>query len=68
MLMRVSLRLMLGRENRDKILEIGNLETLEEFLERIHYPRCLGYIILVKETEARIQRNIFRRRITFLLL
>ena len=60
MFMRVSLRFLFGRENRNKILKATNLETLEEFLKRIHYPKYLTYILLVKETEARIQRNIFR--------
>ncbi len=60
MLMRVSLRFLFGRKIRNKILKATNLETLEEFLERIHFPKYLAYILLVKETEARIQRNIFR--------
>jgi FkbM family methyltransferase len=60
MLMRVSLRFFFGRKIRSEILKTTNLETLEEFLERIHYPRYLAYVLLVEETEARIQRNIFR--------
>lgn len=59
-LIRVSLRFLFGRENRNKILKAANLETLEEFLKRIHFPEYIAYILLVKETEARIQRNIFR--------
>ena len=60
MLMRVSLRFLFGREIRNKILKVTNLETLEEFLERIHFPKYLTCTLLVKEAEARIQRNIFR--------
>ena len=60
MLMRVSLRFLFGRKNRNKILKATDLETLEEFLKRIHFPKYLTYVLLVKETEARIQRNIFR--------
>jgi len=60
MLMRVSLRFLFGREIRNKILKTTNLETLEEFLKSMHFPKYLTYILLVKETEARIQRKIFR--------
>jgi FkbM family methyltransferase len=60
MLIRVSLRFFFGGEIRNKILKATNLETLEEFLKRIHFPKHLTYTLLVKETEARIQRNIFR--------
>lgn len=59
-LIRVSLRFFFGREIRNKILKAANLETLEEFLKRIHFPEYIAYILLVKETEARIKRNIFR--------
>lgn len=60
MLIRISLRVLFGREYRDKILEAKNLESLEEFLKRIHFPKYLTYILLLKETEARIKRRIFR--------
>lgn len=60
MLIRVSLRVFFGREYRDKILDATNLERLEEFLKRIHFPKYLTYILLLKETEARIKRKIFR--------
>jgi len=60
MSMRVCLRILFGRETRDRILKVTDLGTLEEFLKRIHFPRYLAYVLLVKETEARIQRKIFR--------
>jgi len=60
MFMRVSLRFLFGRRIRDKIFRATKIETLEAFLKRINFPKYLTYILLVKETEARIRRNFFR--------
>lgn len=70
MLMRASLRFFLGRGARNRILGMINMETLGAFLERIRYPEYLILSLLVKESEARIQRSIFRHepRVTSLAL
>ena len=60
MLVRVFLKLLIGSEMRSRVLKTTNLETFEKFLKRIHYPKQLATILLVKETDARVQRNIFR--------
>jgi FkbM family methyltransferase len=60
MLIRVSLKLLLGNETRNKILKATSSETLEKFLKRIHYPKHLSNVLLVKETRAKVQRGIFR--------
>lgn len=60
MLIRVSLRILFGSETRNKILKATSLETLENFLKRIHYPEHLTTLLLMKETSARVQRDVFR--------
>jgi len=60
MLIRVSLRFPFGSKTRNKILKMTSLETLEKFLKRIHYPKHLSSALLVKETCAKVQRDIFR--------
>lgn len=60
MLIRVSLRILFGSETRNKILKATSLETLENFLKRIHYPKHLTSLLLMKEASARVQRDVFR--------
>lgn len=60
MLFRASLRIPFGREIRNRILKATNLETLENFLNRIHYPKYLAGLLLMKEASAKVQRDVFR--------
>lgn len=58
--LRVLLRILLRRRNRDKILKMVNLETLENFLKKLRFPGYLSYVLMVKETKARIKSPLFR--------
>jgi len=57
---RVLLRILLRRKNRDKILKMANLETLENFLKKLRFPEYLSYVLMVKETKLRIKSPLFR--------
>ena len=58
--LRVLLRILLRRKNRDKILKMANLENLENFLRKLRFPEYLTYVLMVKETKARIKSSLFR--------
>lgn len=60
MLLRVSTRLVLGRQLRNNIFRMLHWETPSEFLDWIHLPEYLAESCMVKEVRLRVKRKYFR--------
>ena len=60
MLLRVSTRLVLGRQRRNNIFRILHWESQSEFLDWIHLPEYLAESCMVKDVKLRVKRKYFR--------